>query len=251
MRLRPPEVSAAAEELFVGVPAAGRTYTAQRRVRLADMAHDGRVRLDALARYLQDVAIEDVQETGWGLPDHLWFIRRIRLAIEAPFVGDRKIAVTTWCSGLAAIAAGRRWSLIGDAGGRMEVDSVWIHLGADARPARLEHFGVYAEAAGGRHVSTKLDLPDVPATAVRIPWPLRATDIDLHGHVNNAVYWQAVEHRLALTGSDLSRPLGARLDYGDPLSLSDPVELAEWTSGGRFELAFLLDGRTKAFASLG
>ena len=32
----------------------------------------------------------------------------------------------------------------------------------------------------------------------RSPWPLRATDIDLHGHVNNAVYWQAVEHVLAV-----------------------------------------------------
>ena len=244
-------MSAATEEPFVHVPATGRTYTARRRVRLADMAHDGRVRLDALARYLQDVAIEDVQETGWGLPDHLWFIRRIWLAIEAPFVGDRTIDVTTWCSGLAAIAAGRRWSLTGDAGGRMEVDSVWIHLGADARPARLEHFGAYAEAAGGRHVSTKLELPDVPAGAARVPWPLRATDIDLHGHVNNAVYWQAVEHRLALAGADLCRALGARLDYGDPLSLSDAVELGEWRSGGRYDVAFLVGGRTKAFASLG
>ena len=56
----------------------------------------------------------------------------------------------TWCSGLAAIAAGRRWSVAGDAGGRIEVDSVWIHLDPDQRPARIEGFGVYAEATGGR-----------------------------------------------------------------------------------------------------
>jgi acyl-ACP thioesterase len=246
----PADVAAVTDEPFVALPVAGRTYTTRRRVRLADMAQDGRVRLDALVRYLQDVAIEDVQETGWGLPDHLWFIRRIRLAIAAPFVGDRTIAVTTWCSGLAAIAAGRRWSLEGDAGGRMEVDSVWIHLGPDARPARLEQFGVYAEAAAGRHVSTKLDLPAVPESAARVTWPLRSTDIDLHGHVNNAVYWQAVEHRVAAAGNELRRPLGARLDYGDPLSLEDAVELAEWTSGDRYDVAFLVDGRTKAFASL-
>jgi acyl-ACP thioesterase len=241
---------AATEERFVDAPSAGRTYTARRRVRLADMAHDGRVRLDALARYLQDVAIEDVEETGWGRPDHLWFIRRIRLAISSPFVGDRTIGVTTWCSGLAAIAAGRRWSLAGDVGGRMEVDSVWIHLGPDERPARLEQFGVYAAAAAGRHVSTKLDLPPVPESALCVPWLLRSTDIDLHGHVNNAVYWQAVEHRLAADGADLRRPLAARLDYGDPLSLDDPVELAEWINGDRREIAFVVDGRTKAFASV-
>ena len=39
------------------IPAAGRTFAAHRRVRLADMDEHGRVRLDAVARFLQDVAI--------------------------------------------------------------------------------------------------------------------------------------------------------------------------------------------------
>ena len=64
---------------------------------------------------------------------------------------DSEVELTTWCSGVAAIAAGRRWSLAGDAGGRIEVDSVWIHLDAEQQPARIEDFGVYADAAGGRH----------------------------------------------------------------------------------------------------
>src|SRR4029079_5387619 len=142
------------------------------------------LRLDAVARFLQDVAIEDVSETGWGTPEHLWFIRRIRLEGREPVLLDRGVELVTWCSGLAALAAGRRWSVSGDAGGRIEVDSVWVHLDADANPARIEDFGPYAEAAQGRRVSTKLELPDPPARAARIPWPLRAADVDLHGHVN-------------------------------------------------------------------
>ena len=235
---------------FVDRPTSARSFAVRRSIRLADMDSRGRLRLDAVARYLQDTAIEDVLETGWGLPDHLWFIRRIEVEVEAPFLEDRSVEVVTWCSGVAAIAAGRRWSLRGDAGGRIEVESVWIHLGPDARPARIEHFGAYADAAGGRHVSTKIELPDPPPPAARFAWPLRSTDVDLHGHVNNAVHWQAVEHRLEGLGLDLRRPLSARLDYGDPLSLDDTVELAEWLDGGEYSVAFVAGGRTKAFAAV-
>ena len=65
-------------------PTRGRTFTGRRRIRLADMDEHGRLRLDAVARFLQDVAIEDVSETGWGTPKHLWFIRRIRLEVVCP-----------------------------------------------------------------------------------------------------------------------------------------------------------------------
>lgn len=233
---------------FVARPSHGRTFGTHRTVRLSDIDEHGRLRLDAIARYLQDAAIEDVSETGWGMPEHLWFIRRIELEVESPFLEDRSVEVVTWCSGLAAIAAGRRWSLRGDAGGRIEVESVWIHLDADARPVRIENFDLYAEAAERRHVSTKIELPAPPDSAARFPWPLRSTDLDLHGHVNNSVHWQAVEHRLASLELDLERSLRARLDYGDPLSLDETVELAEWFDGNVYSLAFVVDGRTKAFA---
>jgi acyl-ACP thioesterase len=212
----------------VPTPSRGRVHSDSRRIHLADMDSRGRLRLDAFARYLQDVAIDDVQETGWGMPDHLWFVRRIRIDVLRPFLDDRAAELTTWCSSVAAIAAGRRWSVTGDAGGRIEVDSVWIHLDREALPARIDDFGVYAGAADGRHASTKLELPDPPADADRTPWPLRATDVDLHGHVNNAVHWQAVEELLPVLGVDPRLPLQAELDYRQPIDLGETIELAVW-----------------------
>ncbi len=214
------------------------------------MDERGRLRLDAVARFLQDVAIDDVEETGWGAPDHLWVIRSIRIDVVEPFLEDGEVELVTWCSGVAALAAGRRWSLAGDRGGRIDVDSVWIHLGPDARPARLDGFGVYAEATAGRRVSTRLQLPDPPPDAGRTPWPLRSTDIDTLGHLNNAAYWHAVENSVLRSGPDLRQPFRALLDYRHPIDLDDDVELVDFGVDGCLGLAFVTKELVKAVARL-
>ena len=135
------------------------------RIRLSDTDATGRLQLDAVARYLQDAAIDDVAETGWGAPEHLWVLRAVRIEVVRPFLEDGEVDIVTWGSSFSSLAAGRRWSLEGDAGGAIEVDSTWIHLGPDARPARIgDGFEAYAEAAQGRAASTRLRLAE-PAIA--------------------------------------------------------------------------------------
>jgi acyl-ACP thioesterase len=215
--------------LLAPIPETGRTFGARRRIRLADLDPHGRVRLDAVARLLQDIAIDDVDETGWGAPEHLWFVRTMRLDVLRPLVGDRTVELVTWCSGVGTLAAGRRWSVTGDAGGRIEVDSVWIHLDRNGVPTRAA-------------------LAEPRAPVRRLPWPLRATDIDLHGHVNNAVYWQAVEQLLIGNGPDLRMPLRARIEYREPIDLDERVELAVGAAPGELHVAFLAGDRVKAVA---
>jgi acyl-ACP thioesterase len=131
----------------------------------------------------------------------------------------------------------------------IEVDSTWIHLGPDARPARIgAGFDGYAEAAQGRVASTKLSLPVPSADGNRFAWPLRATDVDRMGHVNNAAYWSAVEHRLAAREPDLRLPYRARLDYRHAIDLGEEVEIAEEIAEGRYGAAFLASGVVKAVA---
>jgi acyl-ACP thioesterase len=238
-------------ESFVERPETGRVFSAQRRIRLSDMDARGRLRLDAVARYLQDAAGDDVDELAWGAPLHLWVMRRIRVEVVVPVVEDRQVELTTWCSGLGSVAAGRRLSLVGDRGGRIEADSVWAHLGPDGRPARLDDsFTVYAEAAAGRRVSTRLELADPPDDAPRTPWPLRASDVDVMDHLNNAVHWQAVEQSLGPAGIDTSRPFAAVLEYRGPIDLGDQVDLATFREGGRPGLALITADGVRAVARL-
>jgi len=216
------------------------------RIRLSDADATGRLRLDAVARYLQDAAIDDVEETDWGAPEHLWVLRAVRIDVVEPFLADSVVEIVTWGSSFSALAAGRRWMVSGDAGGAIEVDSTWIHLDRDARPARIgEGFDGYAEAAQGRVASTKLTLA-APTDAARVAWPLRATDVDRMGHVNNAAYWMAVEQRLLEREPDVRRPHRARLDYRHPIDLGEHVELAEDTRHGRYGAAFVVGDLVKA-----
>ena len=101
-------------------------------------------------------------------------------------------------------------------------------------------------------MSTKLELPDPPADGERRPWSLRSTDVDLHGHVNNAVYWQAVEELLPTLGVDPRAPLRAELDYRQPVDLGERIELVAFADEGRSAVAFVADGTAvKAVTRIG
>lgn len=77
---------------------------------------------------------------------------------------------------------------------------------------------------------------------------LRATDIDQHGHVNNAVYWQAVEHALASSEVDAGRPLVAELDFREPIDLDDNVELVVAADGKELLIGLRVSGEVRAAA---
>ena len=202
----------------------GRRFRSERVVGLSDVDATGRLRLDVVARYLQDVASEDVTEAGRPPSRHFWVVRRTELEVVEPFADDPRVELETWASGIAPTAASRRYTLRGDRGGRIEAESIWIHLDRDLRPLRLDDgfLGIYGESAAGRRASTRLTLPAPTAAAAR-PWPLRVVDVDRLGHVNNAAYWAPVEEVFA---GRLGGRLRAVLEYRKPIDLGEPVELA-------------------------
>ena len=202
-----------------------RRFSASRPIRLSDTDANGRLRLDAVGRYLQDVAADDVADAGWSPDEHIWVVRRSELDVAQPFLEDTAVELTTWCAGIASAAAARRTTLVGDRGGRLEAEMIWIHLGPDLQPARLgERFlAVYGESAGGRKASTRLGLPGPPQTVPGTGWQVRSTDVDRLGHVNNAAYWAAVEE---VWRRRLRDPARVVLEYRKPIDEVEEVLIA-------------------------
>jgi acyl-ACP thioesterase len=201
-------------------PPTGRVFTQSRRVHLGDVSPGGRLRLDAMARYLQDISNEDTRASG--LSEVMsWVVRRTVIDVEQPAVLGEVLELTTWCSGTGSRWAERRVSLAGERGALIETATLWVHVDlSSGRPVRLpdEFLGLFGEAAGGRTVRARLTLGGPPASGdsgddmVARPWPLRFADFDVLGHVNNAAYWEAVEEELA-GRRELRAPLRATLEF--------------------------------------
>jgi acyl-ACP thioesterase len=232
-------------------PQVARVFVARRRVRLADADASGRLRLDAVARYLQDVASDDVEDAGWASREHVWVVRRTVVDVVVPIGVDESVELATWCSGTGASVAARRTSIAGDGGGRIEAESIWVQLGPDLQPARLgERFhATYAAASAGRRASPRFELDGVPPDGVGRRWPLRATDVDVLGHVNNAAYFVPVEEALLDAPGLAARARRAVLEYRRPIDLGEDVDVRV-ALGDELRLWFVVADALKAAAAV-
>lgn len=220
-------------------PSDGRVFTDVARAGLGDVAPSGRVRLDAIARWLQDAAFADLVDSG--LPDDgVWVVRRLRIRVER-FPRFREAAeVDTWCSGTGSLWAERRSTVRGADGGLIEAVALWVHLdprGARPRPMPDGFAAVYGPSAAGRRVRARLRHRAMPPDrAQRSPWVFRVADLDLADHVNNAVYWQVLEEELIAASAPGPGRLDAEIEHRAAADAGEAEVAADgavrWVSAG-------------------
>lgn len=228
--------------------AGGRTFSQHRRPGFADCAPSGRMRLDAIAGWLQDVAYADVEDAGLAQAA-VWVVRRTRIRVRRfPRFGER-FTLTTFCSGLGRMWAERRTDIVadGEAEPVLEAVSLWVHLAPDDwRPIPLTEaeLTTYGGPITPRRVTARLRQALPPADAEGTDWIFRRSECDIADHVNNAAYWTPLEEEL-LGGAD---PDGfdAEIEYRTPAQAGPHTVLrtgnARWivSAGGELHATMLI-----------
>jgi acyl-ACP thioesterase len=231
---------------LVGRPASGRLFEQVVRPGFADCAPSGRIRLDGLARWLQDVAYADVEDAGLA-EKAVWVVRRTRLRVARfPRFGEQ-FRLSTFCSGMGRMWAERRTTVarVGERQSDVEAVALWVHLDTEHwRPVRFaeEEFELYGASAAGRRVTARLRHPGPESPAETSEWVFRATELDIAGHINNAAYWQPLEQEL-LAGPDLPA-LDAEIEFRAPAQPG----AKRWVSAGRRR--WILNGADEIHASI-
>lgn len=194
-------------------------FTESLRPGLADCSPSGRIRLDALARWAQDIAYADSVDAG--LADRaMWVVRRTRIRVmRFPRFGA-EFMLATFCSGLGRMWAERRTSITpaGEEAGGVEVVSVWVHLDPlSGRPTKLsaEEIAMWGESTAGRTVTARLRHPGPDGVVDGFPWSFRCTELDLARHVNNAAYLTPVEEELLVDDAEPGS-IDLEIEYRSP-----------------------------------
>jgi len=241
---------------FGAPPLAGRVFESTVSVRLGDVTPSGRLRLDALSRLLQDVSSDDTRDAGLGDGERgAWVVRRMAVQVSRlPRLAER-VDLQTWCSGVGPRWAERRTDLHGERGPAVSAAAVWVYVDPvrGAPIALSDAFQQrYAPAARRRRVSARLVHPLPPDNVERRPWPLRAVDFDVLGHLNNAVYWSPVEEWLDERGGWITAAeieFRAGVDPGETVEIAWVVEPSGdetllrqwWCVGGRIRASTLVE----------
>jgi len=196
-----------------------RQFSHRRRAGVADVAPSGRLRLDSLARWVQDVAWADVEDAGLRELT-IWLVRRTRIRVARFPRLDERYTLTTYVTGLGRMWAERRTDItaVGEAEPAVEVSCIWVHID----PERLLPSPVHEVeiemwcGPSTRAVKARLRHPlPPPAGATERAWTFRASELDIALHVNNAAYFTPFDDELlalAEAGGDIAGSPAERVD---------------------------------------
>lgn len=220
-------VKLGATELLAPTPGT-RRFATERLVRLGDVDVRGRLRLDATARFLQDIASDDVAEVSAeiGLDSGRgWMVRRTLVEVRTAAVLDERLELETFCTGSGKCWAERSTTLRGAEGADVSTVSLWVQIATDTgRPAPLGDLflDVYGPPTNGRKVSSRLSLPGPISRSGGVSWMVRRADLDPFDHVNNAANWSFLEEVL---DPEASRAGRAEMEFVAPVTHGTAAEM--------------------------
>lgn len=244
-------------------PPQGLGFATKWPVRAADVDPDLRLRFDGVARYLQDIAWENLHATFFARTDPFWIVRRSVIDVIRPISWPDDVNLRRWCSGMSTRWTNMRVQITSDKGALIESEGFWINISeSTGMPTRISDEGLsyLGEMTEEHRLRWRpwLTEPAPPESELDTPFHLRATDIDQFNHVNNAAYWHAVEEQLIDLPKLIAGPHRAIIEYISPvLSREHVMVRSRFEPGDRgngvpetpvLKLWFVVDGSVRAAA---
>ncbi|MQY17375.1 acyl-[acyl-carrier-protein] thioesterase [Nocardia macrotermitis] len=221
-------------------------------VRLGDTDVEARLRLDAMARYLQDVGYDHLQAVEEGDLHQGWIVRRTVIDVLEPIGFGDRVHLRRWPSALSNRWCNMRIQVRGENGGLVESEMFLIHVDLEAgRPARMsDRFMAPMLAATTEHRlrwrAALAERTDAEGECWR--FPLRVTDVDRYGHVNNAVHWEAIEE--ALARFPRTSPYRVILEHAGPVMAGDDVLIRTWPDDTALHIQLEVSGGVRTLARI-
>ncbi|MGZ4531328.1 MAG: acyl-[acyl-carrier-protein] thioesterase [Mycobacteriaceae bacterium] len=238
-------------EALSGLPEQGRIYSTRRRIRANDVDAERRLRLDGVARYLQDVAFDDLRDTGFVKSHPLWVLRRTVVDVLRPAHFDEEVRLRSWGSAFADRWCNKRVTVDGNRGALIETEGFWINVDATTgMPARLSEglLACFPESAGGKRLRWRRWLHEHPPQGPTREFPLRNTDFDWFSHVNNAVYWHVVEEYLDQAPWLMAVPHRAVVEHLSPITRGERLDVAVRLDDTALTLWLIVGEKVRAMA---
>jgi len=237
------------------LPQEGMGFASAWPIRAGDVDPYNRLRFDAVARYLQDIAFEQLQQTQLHRTDPVWIVRRTVIDVIRPIVWPDRVHLLRWCSSMSTRWTNMRARVTSEHGGLIETEGFWINISeSNNMPARISEEGLayLAQTTNEQRLRWRPYLTDTtpPESDTDMPFPVRATDIDQYNHVNNACYWAAVEQFLVEYPKLVAGPHRAVIEYVAPVLARQHVSVrSRYESGDRtgspvLKLWFVVGGTT-------
>ena len=242
-----------AEKRLSALPDTGYIYTTSWPVTTGDVDDQLRLRMDGVARYIQEAGAENLVDAGEAEAHPHWIVNRTVIDVIEPIEWPNEVTLSRWCSALSTRWCTMRVDLVGADSGRIETEGFWIAINENTlTPLRVSDTLVekFASTTTEHRLKWRKWLQDPPEVDTVVPFPLRRTDIDVFQHVTNTAYWHAIAEVTALYPEVCTPPYRAVVEYRRPIQYGEEVTIEFAHRGDTVRIALAVGDDVRAAALL-